>query len=220
MSSTPQFLHARTSLEAYKIYHDALAASIPARHIPKLCICDYGSSSRANDEFHCSVAEYVESNMNGLADRICINQISPPDQVWNTLLSKAEVVVLFCDREDYEERFLQAVQKDKPTIRTEPAGQCSSFFTKKGNVYTVEVGDINAMAQSLIEIEMEKEDPQKKKSFMPENFWDEATTVGNAVSWLFLASNLSKGKTPGPCDQTIYHLAQLAQREKDMELNA
>lgn len=213
MSNTPRFQHARAALEAYREYYRILKVATPALRIPKLCICDFGAHS--HEEFHDAVASHVALHMTDLANKICVKQVGPPDQMWNTLVSKAEAIVLLPEGEDFEERFLQAVQKDKPIIRTRPLGPYYSLVQNNENVYTIGAADTQAMTECLLQIRVEWGKHQQKGIPMPNKTWDEVTTVGNAVSWLFLASSLSKGETVEPQDEQIYRLAQ---RSKDTEM--
>ncbi|KAJ5240702.1 uncharacterized protein N7469_002293 [Penicillium citrinum] len=139
--------------------------------------------------------------------------VKPPEQIWNTLLSKAELVILFYDPEDYEERFLEAVQKGKTVLRTEPLGPYGSLLEKGTKVLTVGVADVHAMSQSLFQ-NLTLGDHQHLCNFLPNNVWDVFTTAGNAVNWFFLASTLTKGDCVEPHGEYIYRLAQ--RRAKDI----
>jgi glycosyltransferase involved in cell wall biosynthesis len=146
--------------------------------------------------------------MNDLGALISVKQVRPPDQIWNTLLSKAEVVILLSDTEGFEERFLEAVQKGKPVIRTETLGPYRSLVEDDKNVFTVEIADANSMAEHLFKICVDGQLQQQVKLSAPNKTWDEVTTVGNAENWLFLASKLTKGENIEPNGEYIYHLAQ------------
>jgi hypothetical protein len=62
------------------------------------------------------------------------------------------------------------------------------------------------MAENLFKIWVD-ELKQQIPPFLPNETWDEVTTVGNALNWLFLASELSKGENIEPNGESIYHLA-------------
>jgi glycosyltransferase involved in cell wall biosynthesis len=146
--------------------------------------------------------------MNDLRSLVSIKQVKLPDQLWNTLLSKAAVVILLSDTEGFEERFLEAVQKGKPVIRTETLGPYRPLVEDDKNIFTVSIADANSMAKHLFKIWVDGQLQQQVKSTAPNKIWDEITTVGNAVNWLFLASKLSKGENIEPNGEYIYHLAQ------------
>lgn len=145
-------------------------------------------------------------NMNDLAGMVCVKQIRSPDQLWNTLLSNAKAVIILPDNEDFEERFLQAIQKGKPIIRTRELGPYS-FLQSEGDVSIVAENDSQAMAQSLLKIETAVGRSRRRIGPSPNENWDQVTTVGTAVSWLFLASALSKGEKVEPSGEYIHRLA-------------
>jgi len=175
--------------------------------MPKLLLCGRHGNGRTNEEFYDHLQSHITLEMTDLLDLICIKEIGPPDQVWNTLLSKAKAVILLPDNEDFEEIFLVAVQKGKNIIRTEKLGPYSSLFNNDKNVSVVELGDTQAMVQCLCGIQVDGEQRQQVKTTGNE-IWDEVTTVGSALTWLFLASALSNGEIVEPNGEYIYHLAQ------------
>lgn len=148
-------------------------------------------------------------DMHDLRGLICVKQIRYPDQLWNTLISNSNAVIILPDNEDFEERFLQALQKGKPIIRTRPLGPYS-FLQNEGDIYIVAENDSQAMAESLLKIETAVEGSRQRNGPSLNENWDQVTTVGTAVSWLYLASVLSKGEKVEPNGEYIHHLADKA----------
>lgn len=136
-----------------------------------------------------------------------MKQIGSPDQTWNALLSNAKAVIILPDDEDFEERFLQAIQKGKPIIRTRELGPYS-FLESEGDISIVPVEDAQGIAQSLLEIQTADVRGRQRNVPSPNENWDQVTTVGTAVSWLFLVSTLSKGEKVEPNGEIINHLAR------------
>ena len=212
MANTPSFQHALTVLRAYKEYHELLKSSASPGRLPKLLLCVRQTHDHTAEDFFASVTSHIALHMKDLQGLIAMSQVKPPDQIWNTLLSKAELVILFPDPEDYEERFLEAVQKGKTVLRTEPLGLYGSLVERSIKVFTVGVADFHAMSQSLFQ-NLTLGDHQDLCNFPPNNVWDEFTTAGNALNWFFLASTLTKGNCIEPNGEYIYRLAQ--RRAKD-----
>lgn len=207
MATAPLFEHALTVLHAYKEYYELWKSSASPEHLPKLLLCVRQTHGHDSGDFFASITSHIALHMKDLQGSIVMNRIKPPEQVWNTLLSKAELVILFYDPEDYEERFLEAVHKGKAVLRTEPLGPYGSLVENRTNVSTVGVADFHAMSQSLFQ-NVTLGDHQDLCNFPPNNAWDEFTTAGNSVNWFYLASTLTKGKCIEPNGEYIYRLAQ------------
>jgi glycosyltransferase involved in cell wall biosynthesis len=144
--------------------------------------------------------------MNDFVALITVKPVRAPDQLWNTLLSRAVAVILLPNTEGFDESFLGALQKGKPIITTEKLGSYLHFLENERIVFTVEPADTKSMAENLFKIWVDKL-KQQIPPFLPNETWDEVTTVGNALNWLFLASELSKGENIEPNGESIYHLA-------------
>lgn len=208
MSHNPSFQQALTVLEAYQEFRNLMETSSSKPRLPKLIFCGRQPNGHANEEIYSFLASYVTLNMNNLVDSICIKQVTPPNQIWNTLRSKAGAVILLPDTEGFEEKFLEAVQKGKPVIRPDTLGPYRSIVENEKNVFTVESMNPNFVAHQLLGIWMDGQGQQQMKFSTPNDKWDQVTTVGNAVNWLYLASELSKGENIEPNGKYIYNLAQ------------
>lgn len=206
-SHKPSLQHALFVLEAYRSFLGLLKAHLPTTRPPKLLFAEHQASRNRNEQFIDSLTSHIMQNMNDLAGLICVKQISPPDQIWNALLSNAKAIIILPDDEDFEERFLQAMQKGKPIIRTRELGPYS-FLESEGDISIVPVDDVQGIALSLLEIQTDDNRDWRRNGPSPNENWDQVTTVGTAVSWLFLASTLSKGEKVEPNGELINHLAR------------
>ncbi|KAJ5152548.1 hypothetical protein N7492_009828 [Penicillium capsulatum] len=207
LSPMPSFQQAVSVLQAYQEFLNLLQKFCPAKHPPKLLFAQRRTNSNRNKTFFELLDSYIRHNMAELGDLVCLKQIGPPDQLWNTLLSNTKAVILLSDQEDYEERFLQALQKGKSIIRTKALGPYA-FLQSEGDISVVGENDWGAMAQSLLQLETRSNEYRQKVLPQRSEKWDKVTTVGTAVSWLFLASALSNGKQVEPNEKYIDFLAQ------------
>jgi glycosyltransferase involved in cell wall biosynthesis len=145
--------------------------------------------------------------MPGLASSICIMQIGPPDQLWNALLTNAKIVIEFSLSEGIPSMLLAAVQKGKPIITVKEIG-LFSFTGNVDNILFVEKGDADTIALLLFDLWSDPGLADQMALREPRKLRDELTTVGNAVNWLFLASELSReGSFMEPDGENIFQLA-------------
>ncbi|KAJ6038316.1 heat shock trehalose synthase [Penicillium canescens] len=212
MPHRPSLKPTLSALEAYREFCTLMKTSSAPR-LPKLLLYGHQVNDHANKEVYDAVATHITLHMNDLVGQISIKLVRPPDQIWNTLLSKATLVILLSDVESFEEGFLEAVQKGKPVITTQPLGPYRRLVENDPNIFTVEITDANSMAEDLFKIWTDSKLKPKLNISAPNKTWDEVTTVGNAVNWLFLASELSKGKNLEPNGEYIYQLAKKGKTE-------
>ncbi|PYI33938.1 hypothetical protein BP00DRAFT_493399 [Aspergillus indologenus CBS 114.80] len=184
-------------LDAYAAFCTISLTDDPMLLLPKLLICHHGPANRSQSspQYDCIVS-HVQSKMKRFASRICIVQISPQDQMWNTLLSNARVVVQLSLCQGIPEVLLWAMQKQKPVVTTGPGG---SFFAAheelKERMFLVDDGAnmTDAVAQRLYGLfSTEKSTGEHATSSARQDLPERFTTVGNAACWLFLASCLSR----------------------------
>ncbi|KAJ6080559.1 heat shock trehalose synthase [Penicillium canescens] len=208
MPHKPSLKPTLCALEAYREFCNLMKTSSSAPRLPKLLLCGHQANDHANEEVYDAIAMHIALHMNDLVGQVSVKQVRPPDQIWNTLLSKSALVILLSDMESFEEGFLEAVQKGKPVITTETLGPYRRLVENDPNVFSVEITDTNSMAEDLFKIWADRQLQPKLNISAPNKTWDEVTTVGNAVNWLFLASELSKGKNVEPKGEYIYQLAK------------
>ncbi|PIG87540.1 heat shock trehalose synthase [Aspergillus arachidicola] len=194
-------------LNAYQKFHSHCMDAGMNTLFPKLLIYHCGPSrSSRSTLIYDAILSYIETDMPRLKSCIYVMQIGPPDQLWNTLLTKAKVVIELSMCEGIPAMLLAAVQKGKPIITVKEIGQFS--FTKDANnILFFERGDADMIARLLRDLWT---DPQLSELLLPgpRRLRDEYTTVGNAVNWLFLAAEMSRdGNVVEPDGRSIYELA-------------
>lgn len=79
--------------------------------------------------------------------------------------------------------------------------------------YLVERGDHEAVAQHLYDLVNDYDLYEQMSEYARTHVSDEVHTVGNALSWLYLALNLAGGKTLKPQERWINDLAREAAGE-------
>jgi hypothetical protein len=146
--------------------------------------------------------------MPDLEPLISIVHLGPPDQLWNALVSFALAVVQLRDYEAIPELILSAVQKGKPIIvSTEFAHY--PFVQHNRSALNIQCDEeITSLSQCMLSIVSGSESTkQTANETGREWLGDQTTTVGSALSWFFLASELSSGRKVEPAGRDIYVMA-------------
>ena len=134
-------------------------------------------------------------------------RIGPCDQMLNALLSKAKIALQLSTREGFEVKVSEALHMGKPVIAT-LAGGIPLQVQHGKNGFLVNVGDTEAVADRLFELWMDHELYSRMSRYAAHSVSDEVSTVGNMLSWLYLASKLSKGVSIQPNGCWINDLAR------------
>lgn len=196
------------AVEAYKKFHDKLTKTYPQTPPPKLLITGHGSVDDPDGSLiYDQVVSHIEEDIPHLRDQICVMRLRPSDQVLNALLSKSKIALQLSRREGFEIKVSEAAHKGKPVIVTRAGGL--PLQVKNGESgFLVDVGDTDAVAQRLYELWTDDALYQRMSEYAIRHVPDEVSTVGNAVSWLYLACELSKGNSVEPSGAWINDLAR------------
>ena len=195
-------------LDAYAAFCKGYIDTQHGAPLPKLLICHHGpSKSPENSLTYDHLLAHIDTNMKDLADRVCIVQVGPQDQMWNTLLTEARVLVQLSMVHGIPEVLLWALQKGKPVITTKEA-RFFSFLSNMPNVFLVDSGDVNAVSPHLFHLFTDNDLYARAVSNAPQRLPDGLTTVGNAAAWMFLVSRLSRVGTFEPNGEDIERLAR------------
>ncbi|BCS17638.1 putative heat shock trehalose synthase [Aspergillus puulaauensis] len=196
-------------LDAYKKFYRRREADSPGRPVPRLLLC-YSSSPNNDDSapVYASIIAHIENTMPELAQSITIIQLRPPDQLWNVLISKAMAIVQLNDSEGIPEILLGAAQKGKPVIVSKNCGYLS-FLKEEVGAIVLDGDYTEGIAHNLLRLAADvahgKDQPGVEGSTALNS---RSTTVGNAVSWFYLASKLSKGEDVELGERDVYALAE------------
>ncbi|KAJ5340273.1 hypothetical protein N7541_009397 [Penicillium brevicompactum] len=196
------------ALRSYEKFQSLLSSSYPEMKVPKLLVCGHGSVDDPDGSIiYDAVLQCIENTMPHLAELICVMRLGPSDQMLNTILSKARIVLQLSQREGFEVKVSEAIHKGKPVIASRAGGIPLQFQHGK-NGYLVEVGDIDAVAGHLLELWTDHDLYERIKTYSLSYVSDEVSTVGNALNWLYLASKLSRGQNCRPQEEWIQDMAR------------
>ncbi|KAL4928494.1 putative trehalose synthase (Ccg-9) [Aspergillus undulatus] len=179
---------------AYERFHNRMQESCPDKTPPKLVICGHGSVDDPDGSIiYDDTVNRIEESIPHLAEQICIVRLGPSDQVLNAVMSKARVALQLSTREGFEVKVSEALHKGRPVIATRVGGIPLQVIDK-GNGFLVDTGDTDAVANHLFDLCTDDDLWEKMHKFALEHVCDEVSTVGNSLNWLYIASELSKGK--------------------------
>ncbi|KAI0433619.1 glycosyltransferase family 4 protein [Xylaria sp. FL1042] len=142
----------------------------------------------------------IETTCPDLLDDISIMRLQAHDQLLNTLLSNAHVVLQLSTREGFEVKVSEALHAGRPVIATRAGG--IPIQVKDGeDAFLVDIDDHEAVAERLLEL---CEDPAlwaRMSRAAATGVSDEVGTVGNALCWYYLAAKLGieKEEVAGDC---------------------
>jgi hypothetical protein len=114
-------------------------------------------------------------------------RLDPNDQLLNTLIANAHVVLQLSTREGFEVKVSEALHAGRPMIASRAGG--IPLQVKDGvNGFLVTPGDWKAVAGHLMEL-FTNDELHKKMSYEAKTgVSDEVGTVGNALGWYYLAA--------------------------------
>lgn len=143
---------------------------------------------------------------------ILILRITPVDQLLNAILSKARIALQLSIREGFEVKISEALHKGIPVIATRTGGIPLQIEHEK-NGYLVDVGDSDQVAEHIYNLWTDEDLYKRISGYGLQHISDEVSTVGNALSWLYLAAKLSKGDKVEPYGRWINDMAREAAGE-------
>jgi alpha,alpha-trehalose phosphorylase (configuration-retaining) len=118
---------------------------------------------------------------------ISVMRLAPNDQLLNTLISKAHVVLQLSTSEGFEVKVSEALHAGRPVVATK-AGGIPLQVKDSINGFLVEPGDWRAVAYHLMNL-FSNDDLYERMSYAARTgVSDEVGTVSNALCWFYLAS--------------------------------
>jgi glycosyltransferase involved in cell wall biosynthesis len=195
-------------LTSYGAFHQRLMESCPDLRPPKLLICGHGSVDDPDGSLVWdNTLDFIEHHLKHLKSLICVMRIGPSDQMLHTLLSRAKIALQLSTREGFEVKVSEALHIGKPVIATRAGGIPLQIQHGK-NGLLVDVSDTNAVAGHLFELWTDQELYDRMSRYAAKSVSDEVSTVGNILSWLYLASKLSEGEKIQPNGSWINDMAR------------
>ena len=196
-------------LKSYTEFRHLLAQKAPNLRAPKLLVCGHGSVDDPDGSIiYDDVLQWIQENVSSLSEDITVMRLGPSDQVLNTLLSNASIVLQLSEREGFEVKVSEAIHKGKPIIATK-AGGIPLQVQDQINGYLVEVGDVQSVAKHLLQLWTDSDLYARISSCDSEyRVSDEVSTVGQALNWFYLCSFLSQNIRLEPDGRWIHDLAR------------
>jgi len=134
----------------------------------------------------------IEKHNNHLISHISVMRLDPNDQLLNTLITNAHVVLQLSTREGFEVKVSEGLHKGRPVIATDVGGIPLQVQHGK-NGFLVPSGDWQAVAGHLMDLWIDKDLHKRMSDYAAKSVSDEVGTVGNALSWFYLASKFANG---------------------------
>ena len=197
-------------LEGYAIFRRNYAQGWKAEDIPQLVIAGHGAVDDPDGStiLH-ETLEVRETTYADIKDDIIVMRVGPTDQVLNALISNAKVALQLSTREGFEVKVSEALHKGVPIIATRAGGIPLQVQDEKSG-FLVEPNDPASVAEKLNVLFSDEERYKSMSEYAASHVSDEVSTVGNALSWLYLADSLSKGEKILPNSRWINDMAREA----------
>lgn len=195
-------------LASYALLRKMYMKDTPLVHIPQLVIAGH---SAVDDPDATRIFKETETAVNGefneIKDDVIIMRIGPSDQMLNALMSCAHVALQLSTREGFEVKVSEALHKGTPIIATLAGGIPLQVQDGKSG-FLVKPGDHDAVAKHLYDLFTDSELHSTMSEYASKHVSDEVSTVGNALAWLYLTDELSKGEHVAPDGRWINDMAR------------
>jgi len=176
---------------------------------PQLVIAGNGSVDDPDGSIiYDQIMTEIEKHPNHLASHISVMRLDPNDQLLNTLITNAHTVLQLSTREGFEVKVSEALHKGRPVIATDVGGIPLQVQHGK-NGYLVPSGDWQAVAGHLVDLWTDKELHKRMSEYAAKSVSDEVGTVGNALSWFYLASKFANGSGTKGEERWVNDLARV-----------
>ncbi|KIX07780.1 uncharacterized protein Z518_02434 [Rhinocladiella mackenziei CBS 650.93] len=185
----------------------------PKRNIQQLVLCGHSSVDDPDGSLiYDQTMNLILRHHPDLIEDIVVVRLGPSDQILNAIMSLCTVALQLSTREGFEVKVSEALHKGKPVIATLAGGIPLQVEHGKSG-FLVRRGDHDAVAQHLYDLVNDYDLYERMSEYAMTHVSDEVQTVGNALSWLYLASSLAGGKTLKPNERWINDMAREAAGE-------
>jgi len=185
----------------------------PAEHVPQLVICSHSSIDDLDESIiYGQVMSLIHDRFSQYKDDIVAVRLGPSDQMLNSIISMSKIALQLSAYGGFEVKVSETLHKGKPVIATNSGGNPLQIEHGKSG-YLVVPGDHDTVAKHLYDLVTDKELYNKMSSYAKHHVSDEVHTVGNALSWLYLASSVAGGKKLQPKGRWVNDLAREAAKE-------
>ncbi|KAK8078334.1 trehalose synthase [Apiospora saccharicola] len=131
--------------------------------------------------------DQIERKYAHLARDISVMRLDANDQLLNTLIAKARVVLQLSTREGFEVKVSEALHAGRPVIAT-LAGGIPLQVHDGVDGYLVQPGDYMQVAEHLTDLFTDEDLWNRMSQAARDLVSDEVGTPGNALAWYYLAS--------------------------------
>ncbi|KAI1609378.1 trehalose synthase (Ccg-9) [Exophiala viscosa] len=199
-------------IKSYARYRELMKEN-PEAPTHQLVICGHSSIDDPDGTaIYDETMDTIKEHHSDLVDDIVVVRLGPSDQILNAIMSLCTVALQLSTREGFEVKVSEALHKGKPIIATLAGGIPLQVEDSKSG-YLVERGDHEAVAKHLYDLVTDHDLYQKMSDYAMHHVSDEVHTVGNALSWMFLASSVAGGESLKPNERWINDLAREAANE-------
>ncbi|KAF2844339.1 glycosyltransferase family 4 protein, partial [Plenodomus tracheiphilus IPT5] len=180
-------------LASYAILRREYMKDKPIEEDPQLVIAGHGA---IDDPDATIIFDKTEKELNELyADikhDVIVMRIGPVDQLLNVIMANAHVALQLSTREGFEIKVSEALHHGVPVIATRRGGIPLQIEHGKSG-FLVDVGEHDAVANYLDHLFTDNVSYITMANYAANHVSDEVSTVGNALSWLYLVDELANG---------------------------
>jgi len=185
----------------------------PAEQLPQLVICGHSSVDDPDGSMiYDQTMSLIHDEFSQYTEDIIVARLPPSDQLLNAILSMSKVALQLSTREGFEVKVSEALHKGKPVIATQAGGIPLQIEHGKSG-YLVPRHDHEAVANHLFKLFTDQKLYDEMSSYAKHHVSDEVHTVGQAVSWLYVASMAAGGKQLQPNRRWLNDMAREAANE-------
>jgi glycosyltransferase involved in cell wall biosynthesis len=178
------------------------------KDIPQLVIAGHGAVDDPDASvIYGQVMDLLDDEYADIQSDVVAMRVGPIDQTLNSLLTNAKVALQLSTREGFEVKVSEALHKSIPVIATMAGGIPLQVAEGKSG-FLVEPGDYKTVAKYLHLLLTDEAVYKKMSEYAGTHVSDEVGTVGNALCWLYLADELSKGEKVLPNSRWINDMAR------------
>jgi glycosyltransferase involved in cell wall biosynthesis len=156
--------------------------------VPQLVVCGNGSVDDPDASMiYDQTMSQLETYYPDLVKDISVMRLEPNDQLLNTLIANAHVVLQMSTREGFEVKVSEALHAGRPVIVSNVGG-IPLQVKDKVNGFLVTPGDWKTVAGHLMDLFTDDELHKRMSHAARTGVSDEVGTVGNALGWFYLAA--------------------------------
>jgi glycosyltransferase involved in cell wall biosynthesis len=181
-------------LASYAVLRREYMKDKPLEEIPQLVIAGHGAidDPDATDIFNKTISA-LDTLYADIKSDVIVMRIGPVDQLLNVLMANAHVALQLSTREGFEVKVSEALHHGVPIIATRRGGIPLQVEHGKSG-FLVDVGEHDAVANYLNHLFSDNDAYLRMSDYAASHVSDEVSTVGNALSWLYLADELANGE--------------------------